>query len=365
VRGQLLVIRQPLDANLTAHGTFPLYLASYGKLLTMPHLFIVLLYGAALLNPWFTADAEEICQASKDEKNAVTITAVSPTQGNRPGGTLVTITGNSFKPGARILFGKSACTGVSILNDSKLTCKTGPGTLGLTNVVVINPDNSCGLLANAFSYVPSVKILPKNKKLALGGLARFAGAKGKPPYRYSLVFGTGSIDPDSGTYTAMDKTGIAVVRVTDSTGASDEALIELYPELKIQPETALVFTQHDIAFSVTGGAFPYSYSITNGTKFGSIDPTVGIFKANKWPGQATVSVTDNNGTEINATVDIRTEPLVFSNMAKVVVIGNSLQLKGASPPIASTSLLVQSLAQLIQAQIYLPLLTSQETSRSL
>jgi hypothetical protein len=64
------------------------------------------------------------------------ITSVSPTSGNKDGGTPVTITGTSFTGTTSVTFGGVLATSVIVVSDTEITCVAPAGVAGPVNVVV-------------------------------------------------------------------------------------------------------------------------------------------------------------------------------------------------------------------------------------
>ncbi len=81
-----------------------------------------------------------------------TVTSVSPTSGATTGSTLVTVNGTNFVSGATVDFGGSACTPVTFVNSTQLTCTTTAHVAGAVTATVTNPDTQTGALASAFTY---------------------------------------------------------------------------------------------------------------------------------------------------------------------------------------------------------------------
>tara|TARA_R110002072_G_scaffold276051_1_gene437383 strand:- start:111990 stop:116984 length:4995 start_codon:yes stop_codon:yes gene_type:complete len=81
-----------------------------------------------------------------------TVTSVTNSAGTNLGGTLVTITGTAFVSGATVDFGGSACTPVTFVNSTSMTCTTTAHAVGAVTVTVTNPDTQTGTLASGFSY---------------------------------------------------------------------------------------------------------------------------------------------------------------------------------------------------------------------
>jgi hypothetical protein len=83
-----------------------------------------------------------------------TVTSVSPPMGVAAGSTRVTITGTNLSGATGVTFGSVAATGLTIVNDTTLTCTTPAGQAGAASVLVItppghNPDNTLYLYVRA------------------------------------------------------------------------------------------------------------------------------------------------------------------------------------------------------------------------
>lgn len=84
--------------------------------------------------------------------SAPSITTVSPASGPRAGGTTITITGTDFYPGATVSVGGAACTDVTVVSATEITCKTPAGVAGAVSVVVTNTDSGTASKASVFTY---------------------------------------------------------------------------------------------------------------------------------------------------------------------------------------------------------------------
>jgi len=82
---------------------------------------------------------------------APSVFSVSPDSGPATGGTVVTITGANFAPGASVRFGSAAATGVVFVSSTTLRA-TSPAGEGVVSVTVTNPDLQAASLAGAFTY---------------------------------------------------------------------------------------------------------------------------------------------------------------------------------------------------------------------
>ncbi len=86
-----------------------------------------------------------------DSSTIVPVTSISPTSGPSAGGTVVTVTGQQFQPGAVVSIGLAATTDSQVSGDTEVSATTqfaAPGVL--LHVFVRNPDGSEGSLGKAF-----------------------------------------------------------------------------------------------------------------------------------------------------------------------------------------------------------------------
>lgn len=86
------------------------------------------------------------------------INAVAPTEGTTLGGTLVDITGSSFRTGARVFFGTNESTEVTVFSATSIRARTPARAAGPVAVRVVNPDNFEDTLSLAYLYTspPSI-----------------------------------------------------------------------------------------------------------------------------------------------------------------------------------------------------------------
>lgn len=86
-------------------------------------------------------------------RGAPALTAVAPASGPIEGGTLLTLTGTGFAPGATISVGGSAATEVVIVSNLVARAVAPAHAAGLVDVVLTNDDAQAATLASAFTYV--------------------------------------------------------------------------------------------------------------------------------------------------------------------------------------------------------------------
>ncbi|MGA0568172.1 IPT/TIG domain-containing protein [Rathayibacter sp. KR2-224] len=117
---------------------------------------------------------------------ATTITGVSPNSGPEHGGTQVTITGHCFTGASAVLFGETAVTSFTVVDDTTITATT-PAGVGVVDVTVVGSE-SCGTgeAPGAFTYTtaPIIYGLTPIRGPEVGGTvvtitgANFDGATG-------------------------------------------------------------------------------------------------------------------------------------------------------------------------------------------
>ena len=70
-----------------------------------------------------------------------------------------------------------------------------------------------------------LSIVPVSVTVEVGSEFTFTATGGVPPYLFSFVSGLGSIDPESGVYTAPMDASVDVVQVEDNEGSLSSARI--------------------------------------------------------------------------------------------------------------------------------------------
>jgi hypothetical protein len=85
-------------------------------------------------------------------RQAPTVSAIAPEAGPSAGGTLVSITGTGFAPGATVRFGGTAATSVEVASPSLLRAVTPAHAAGAVDVVVTNDDGQSATLTNGYTY---------------------------------------------------------------------------------------------------------------------------------------------------------------------------------------------------------------------
>jgi hypothetical protein len=78
--------------------------------------------------------------------------------------------------------------------------------------------------SNRLSSGP-LSISPISATVAVDSQFTFSASGGDPPYSFSIVAGSGTINESSGLYTAPSTAGMDTIQVTDSAGATSEAKV--------------------------------------------------------------------------------------------------------------------------------------------
>ena len=107
-----------------------------------------------------------------------TLTDIAPASGPLTGGTSLTLTGASFRPGALVKLGTSDCLNIQVVSSTQLKCTTPAHASGAVSVQVIHTDSQSASLANAFTYLaaPSLtSVTPSQGPNAGGTLVTLTG----------------------------------------------------------------------------------------------------------------------------------------------------------------------------------------------
>jgi hypothetical protein len=208
---------------------------------------------------------------------APTVTAISPSFGSTAGGGTVTITGTNFFSGATVTMG-GACTGVTVVNATTITCTRPGGALGATNVTVTNVDNQNHTLVGGYTYLgpPTVSVVtPNNGPIGGGNTIVLTGTNFRAGATVRLVNGT------------------AVFTCTSVAVASDTSLSCVVPAATAASYTVSVTNTDSQSGSLASG---YRYRAT--ATISSVSPSTG-----RLAGGHSVTVT-GTGFETGDTVRI-------------------------------------------------------------
>lgn len=211
---------------------------------------------------------------------------------------------------------------------------TAPSSTGSATVRVAD---SSGAIAEATvtildSAPPPLAITPATAAIKTNEQVGFAASGGQGGYVFSVENSFGTIDSNSGLYTAPNIQGAATIRLTDAVGDFVEATVTVVPptELRIYPETVTLNVGDTYVFSGAGGTTPYTFTLLNNLSNASITPA-GSYTAGNIAGSTdTVRLTDNAGAQVSANVYVVSGgPLSISPQNPTVEEGASLQFSAA------------------------------------
>ena len=123
---------------------------------------------------------------------APTVTSVTPSSGPPSGGTLVTITGTGFQPGAiPEIAHYYPLTDVAVVSATTITARTPAVSVGTYSLYVTNPDYQYGILNPAFSFanLPGhfVKSSPAQATSGTPGVVVLSWTAGPNASRYEYL----------------------------------------------------------------------------------------------------------------------------------------------------------------------------------
>jgi hypothetical protein len=154
------------------------------------------------------------------------------------------------------------------------------------------------------------QVTPQNPNIAPNQEMTFQAIFSAAPYTYSVLIGGagGTIDPDSGVYTAPAgiDTGGDVIVATDINGDTAQTQVNIVnPPMQSQGDVTCLI---DGAFTaqISGGTTPYVFEVLAGGAGGTIDPASGVYDAPDDGGIDTIQVTDAFGQEIE--FDVLVQP---------------------------------------------------------
>ena len=249
---------------------------------------------------------------------------ISPPAGKRSGGTTVVISGRGFVPGVQVYFGDAPCVGLTLTDPNTIKCFTSGHTSGNVDVVVVNPDTRCDILEDSFRYTQNLVIYPKKLILSVGDSYRFTSKNGYGKYQYAILNGDGTVDAQTGLYTASTSAGGALVRVQDERGEMDTATVQVNPPLKVSVFSNTLRVGEKVYLSVTGGVPPYSYS--SDSNDAEVDSETGLFKALRPSASLKAEISDAMNHRVSTTLKIVPDLSLGARYSSVFV-GNKIQLE--------------------------------------
>lgn len=107
---------------------------------------------------------------------APVITGISPDKGLITGGESVIITGNNFRPNAKVTFGSRSATNVVVVSGNEITANTPIGTQGPVTVKVTNDDNQSATVDFNYYGIPEItSVTPTNGPISGNTILKIYG----------------------------------------------------------------------------------------------------------------------------------------------------------------------------------------------
>lgn len=198
-----------------------------------------------------------------------TIAAIAPAVGPNTGSTAITITGTGFQTGATVKVADVACSSVSVVSATSITCTTAgkAATCGPASVSVTNPDLQTAS-SSRFAYASKSFAFGTSKAIPNGANSRGAVAAdfngdGKPDLANLNATGALTINVQlgngDGTFAATKTTTLAAGQVPsalavgdlDNNGALD--LVAILTGTAASPQILVLLGQKDGTFKPQAG----------------------------------------------------------------------------------------------------------------
>jgi len=160
-------------------------------------------------------------EALTSEEMRISSLAISPTTKTLAAGNSFTFVGSGGVP--PYTYSVVSVGGGSV--DPATGAYTSPVTPGVYTIRIT--DHAGGTSDATATVNPAVTISPLSLTAVIGSNYPYPiqGQGGVPSYDYSMLSGSGSVDPSSGMYTTPASPGLSTVKVTDSIGNSANAII--------------------------------------------------------------------------------------------------------------------------------------------
>lgn len=238
----------------------------------------------------------------------ITVTSVSPTTGAVTGGTLVTISGTGFLPGATVVFGTTPGTAVSVTSSTTLTVLAPAGPAGTAGSVrVTNPDGGTALAPGIFIFgsdggtstsvgtQPTISTISPNSGSAAGGTP-------------VTILGSGFVPGITVAFGGVPATNVSVVNSTQITLTTPSGAVGAVPVMVTSP-----------AGSFGGLSNGFTYLVAT-PQLTSVAPSEGLLV-----GGTPITLT-GSGFVVGATVTIGGQP------ARSVSVTSPTTITAVTPP---------------------------------
>lgn len=165
-----------------------------------------------------------------------------------------------------------------------------PGTAGTSVILCTDAVGATGTVSVTTAL--ALAISPKTTTVQTSSITVVSGTGGFAPYTYSIVVGTGTINSSSGLFMAPVIPETEIIMITDSQGNTDTANFTIVGPVQISPTSKTLAVNNTANFSASGGAPPYTFTITSGTGSVTSSVTSATYTAPATSGAAILQVTD-------------------------------------------------------------------------
>ncbi|WP_291515516.1 glycine-rich protein [Bdellovibrio sp. ArHS] len=199
----------------------------------------------------------------------------------------------------------------------------------------------CGQMSADFiSTLPAFKVALEQTtpEVVIGDRISLHPEGGKGHYVYTILSGEGSIDPQTGEFTAPTNPGTTLIQISDSSGQAIVIEIVVKPPLQITSGSVVIAANNNHTFTATGGIGHPKFTVLSGG--GSIDPTTGLYSPQGYTGISTIAVTDAAGTTVLQDITVNS-PLKISPMSETMWTLAHTQFQGVDgvPPYSYSMLI--------------------------
>jgi hypothetical protein len=215
------------------------------------------------------------------------------------------------------------------------------GSVALVAVLGLGFQNcTSSLLPGSSSSVNSLSataLSPVSGTISVNSQLQITATNTPAGTTFVLVSGGGSVDPNTGIYTAPNANTVALIALQTNGvtwGAPSTITVSGTPEtVVVNPNPAVLMVGTALTLSGAGGTGPYNFTITpGGSGSGTLDPVAGLFTA---VSAGTVNVTAVDAVGVSGTAVLTIEPVISASLsaASILVAGTSqLSVTGGIPP---------------------------------
>lgn len=185
--------------------------------------------------------------------------------------------------------------------------------------------------------VANVTVTPAARTTAAGSTVQYSATGGAAPYTWSIANAqAGSINQNTGAFSAGTTGGTSTITATDANGAQGQTAVTV-TAFSVNPATAQISVGQNLALSAAGGTAPYVWT-SSGTTVATINSATGVLTG---VSGGTVQITardDNNlsATTGNITVSAAATTVALTPQTAFIGTGSSVTIaaSGGTAPFA-------------------------------